>query len=181
MVDRVSEAIVPQYTAIGEVACTSLVNYIDESSWLMHGDRQWLWVMANPAVTSLQIHPNRSKAALVQLIGGWTGILVRDGYGVSQSWEGLWQSGLAHLIRTAKAWQSVWKRAWLAVAGGCMPSCNGCVLGNRAAHGGTPIRRLLSRGKTSPLHTLLHFLPRYVAWHLAADLPFRPHPCLQRL
>lgn len=47
--------------------------------------------------------------------------------------------------------------------------------------GKTPIRRLLSRGKTSPLHTLLHFLPRYVAWHLAADLPFRPHPCLQRL
>src|SRR5262245_21367583 len=44
-----------------------------------------------------------------------------------------------------------------------------------------PIRSLLSRGKTSPLHTLLHFLPRSVAWHLAADLPFRPHPCLQRL
>jgi transposase len=102
MVDRVSEAIVPQYTAIGEVARTSLVNYIDETSWLMHGTRQWLWVMANPAVAYFQIHPNRSKAAFVQLIADWTGILVSDGYRVYQYWEGLRQSCLAHLIRAAK-------------------------------------------------------------------------------
>ena len=102
MVDRVSEAIGPHYTAIGEVARTSLVNYIDETSWLLHGDRQWLWVMANPAVAYFQIHPNRSKAAFVQLIGDWTGILVSDGYRIYQSWEGLRQSCLAHLIRAAK-------------------------------------------------------------------------------
>jgi len=102
MVDRVSEAIGPHHTAIGEVARTSLVNYIDETSWLLHGTRQWLWVMANPAVAYFQIHPNRSKAAFVQLIGDWTGILVSDGYRVYQSWEGLRQSCLAHLIRAAK-------------------------------------------------------------------------------
>ena len=49
MVDRVSEAIVPSYDAIGTVARTASVNYIDETSWLMHGERHWLWVMANPA------------------------------------------------------------------------------------------------------------------------------------
>ena len=49
-----------------------------------------------------QIHPDRSKTAFVQLIGDWTGILVSDGYRVYQSWEGLRQSCLAHLIRTAK-------------------------------------------------------------------------------
>jgi transposase len=102
MVDRVSEAIGPHHTAIGEVARTSLVNYLDETSWLLHGTRQWLWVMANPAVASLQIHPNRSTAAFVQLIGDWTGILVSDGYRVYQAWEGLRQSCLAHLIRAAK-------------------------------------------------------------------------------
>jgi transposase len=102
MVDRVSEAIGPHHTAIGKVARTALVNYIDETSWLLHGDRQWLWVMANPAVAYFQIHPTRSKAAFVQLIGDWTGILVSDGYGVYQAWEGLRQSCLAHLIRTAK-------------------------------------------------------------------------------
>jgi transposase len=102
MVDRVSEALVPHYTAIGAVARTALVNYIDETSWLLHGDRQWLWVMANPSVAYFQIHANRSKAAFVQLIGDWRGILVSDGYRVYQSWAGLRQSCLAHLLRTAK-------------------------------------------------------------------------------
>ena len=43
-----------------------MVHYIDETSWLLHGTRQWLWVMANPAVAYCQIHPNRSKAAFMQ-------------------------------------------------------------------------------------------------------------------
>jgi len=102
MVDRVSEALVPHYTAIGEVARTSLVNYIDETSWLLHGDRHWLWVMANPAVADCQVHMHRSKTAFAQLIGDWPGILVRDGYRVYQSWAGLRQSCLAHLIRAAQ-------------------------------------------------------------------------------
>src|SRR5262245_10617621 len=50
----------------------ALVNYMDETSWLLHGTRQWLWVMAHPAVAYFQLHPNRSKAAFVQLIGDWT-------------------------------------------------------------------------------------------------------------
>jgi transposase len=92
MVDRVSEAIVPYDSAIEEVARTSRVHYIDETSWLMHGERNGLWVMANPDVASFQIHPKRSKAAFVQLIGNWRGILVSDGYRVYQSWEGRRQS-----------------------------------------------------------------------------------------
>jgi transposase len=78
------------------------VNYIDETSWLMHGERSWLWVMASPEVAYFQIHPTRSKTAFVQLIADWTEILVSDGYLVYQHWQGLRQSCLAHLIRTAK-------------------------------------------------------------------------------
>jgi transposase len=85
-----------------ERARASLVKYIDETAWLLHGDRQRLWVMANPAVAYFQIHPARSKAAFVQLIGDWRGILVSDGYLLDHSWQGLRQSCLAHLIRTAK-------------------------------------------------------------------------------
>jgi transposase len=102
LVDRVSDAILPHYTAIGEVARASLVNSIDETSWLMHGDRHWLWVMANPVVASFHIHPTRSKAAFIQLIADWSGTLVSDGYLVYQYWQGLRQSCLAHLLRTAK-------------------------------------------------------------------------------
>lgn len=102
LVDRVSAAILPYYTAIGQVARTSLVNYIDETSWLTGGDRRWLWVMANLLVAYFQIHPTRSKGAFAQLIADWAGILVSDGYLVYQHWQGLRQSCLAHLIRTAK-------------------------------------------------------------------------------
>lgn len=102
MVDRVSAAILPHYTAIGEVARASLVNYIDETSWLTGGDRRWLWVMANSAVAYFQIHSTRSTGAFAQLIAAWRGILVSDGYVVYQSWQGLRQSCLAHLLRTAK-------------------------------------------------------------------------------
>ena len=73
MVDRVSAAILPHHTAIGAVARMAPVNYIDETSWLLHGDRQWLWVMANPEVAYFQIHPTRSKTAFVQRIADWTG------------------------------------------------------------------------------------------------------------
>src|SRR5262249_34490706 len=102
MVDRVSEAIIPPYTAISEGARASLVHDIDETSWRMPGDRQWLWVMAHPTGAYLQIHTHRSQAALAQLRGDWMGILVSDGYGLYQSWEGLQQGCLAQRIRTAK-------------------------------------------------------------------------------
>ena len=58
-------------------------NSIDTASWLMHGERNWLWVMANPAVASFQIHSHRSNAAFSQLMVNWAGLLMRDGYAVS--------------------------------------------------------------------------------------------------
>jgi transposase len=101
MVDRVSEALVPHDTAIGEMARPALVNSIDETSWLLHGERNWLWGMAHPEVAYFQLSPARSKVALVQLIADWTGSVVSDGYGIYQHWQGLRQSCLAHLRRTA--------------------------------------------------------------------------------
>jgi hypothetical protein len=91
MVDRVSAAIIPHYPAIGQVARTSLVNDIDETSGLTGGARRWLWVMANPLVTYCQIHPTRSKEAFAQLIADWTGVLVSDGSLVYQHGQGLLQ------------------------------------------------------------------------------------------
>jgi transposase len=102
LVDRVSAAIMPHYDTSGQIARQAPVNYIDETSWLVHGDRHGLGVMANPLVAYCQLHPPRSKAALAQLSADWRGILVRDGSLVYQHWQGLRQSGLAHLLRTAK-------------------------------------------------------------------------------
>lgn len=58
--------------------------------------------MANPHVAYFQIHSTRSQGAFAQLIADWTGVLVSDGYLIYQHWQGLRQSCLAHLIRTAK-------------------------------------------------------------------------------
>ncbi len=102
-IDRVSEAIEPHYDAIGEKARSSVVNFIDETSWFLNGVLMWLWVMANTSVAFYLIHPRRSKEAFAALIENWTGILVSDGYGVYQKWVNLRQTCLAHLIRKAKA------------------------------------------------------------------------------
>jgi transposase len=102
MVDRVSAAIVPHDDAIGQIARGAVVNYVDETSWRLHGDRCWLWVMANPVVAYFQMHPNRSKAAFAQLRADWKGVLVSDGSRLYHYWPGWRQSCLAHLIRAAK-------------------------------------------------------------------------------
>ena len=102
MINRVSEALVPHYEAIGRVARAARVNHLDETSWFTQGVRHWLWSMTNPFVSYFQIHPTRSRSAFEQVIADWQGILVSDDYCVYQSWRGLRQTCLAHLIRTAK-------------------------------------------------------------------------------
>ena len=48
------------------------------------------------------IHPHRSKDACAALIDAWAGLLVSDGYGVSQNWVQARQTCVAHLIRSAR-------------------------------------------------------------------------------
>ena len=78
-VARGSEAIVPYDTASSERARTSLGHDMEATSWLLPGDRHWLWVMARAEVASCQSHPKRAKAACAQLMGAWRGVLVREG------------------------------------------------------------------------------------------------------
>jgi transposase len=102
VVDRVSEAITPQYEAIAGKARSTQVNYIDETAWYQHGVLAWLWVMANTTVALFTVQVSRSKVAFEALIERWAGILVSDGYGVYQHWLHGRQTCLAHLIRRAR-------------------------------------------------------------------------------
>jgi transposase len=102
VLDRVSEAIRPYYQAIAEVARTSAVNSIDETSWKLDGLLRFLWAMVNSRVAFFKIHKERSKKAFLALIEDWRGILVSDSYNVYQKWVNLRQTCLAHLIRYAK-------------------------------------------------------------------------------
>jgi transposase len=101
-VDRVSEAILPYYEAIGTRARSSKVNHLDETSWYQHGLLCWLWVMVNSTVAFFSIKTGRTKAAFKELIGHWAGILVSDNYRVYRKWVNQRQTCLAHLIRTAE-------------------------------------------------------------------------------
>jgi len=102
VIDRVSAAIQPHYQAIGELARTSAVNGIDETSWKLNGLLMFLWAMVNSKVAFFKIHQQRSRTAFLALIAGWKGILISDGYNVYQKWVNLRQTCLSHLIRHAK-------------------------------------------------------------------------------
>jgi len=103
VIDRVTQAIEPHYTAIATQARQAPVNYIDETPWFLTHTLHWLWVMASDTVALYMIHPRRSKEAFAALIDDWAGILVSDGYGVYQHWVQARQTCLAHLIRTARS------------------------------------------------------------------------------
>ena len=103
VLDRVSQAIEPHYTAIAMQTRRALVTYIDETPWFLTHTLQWLWVMVSDTAALYMIHPRRSKEAFAALIDDWTGILVSDGYGVYQHWVERRQTCLAHLIRTARS------------------------------------------------------------------------------
>ncbi len=102
VLDRVSLAIQPHYQAIAEVARTSEINGIDETSWKLNGVLMFLWAMVNAKVAFFKIHQQRSKKAFLALIEKWQGLLISDGYHVYRSWVNLRQTCLAHLIRHAK-------------------------------------------------------------------------------
>jgi transposase len=106
VIDRTSQALLPHYEAIAALARQAPVGYIDETPWYCQNVLNWLWTMTTETVSLFLIHPNRSKAACFELIDDWSGLLVRDGYGVYQDWVNRRQTCLAHLIRTARGLSS---------------------------------------------------------------------------
>ena len=102
VLDRVSEAVAPHYKTIGEQVRQQAVNHVDETSWRLKGLLCWLWVLTSSTVAFFMIHGRRNLAAFKELIKDWNGILVSDGYRLYQSWIGLRQTCLSHLIRDAK-------------------------------------------------------------------------------
>jgi transposase len=103
VLDRVTNALDPYYTALAMQARQAPVNYIDETPWFCTHTLHWLWVMASERVAFYMVHPRRSKEAFAALIDDWAGLLVSDGYGVYRNWVARRQTCLAHLIRAARS------------------------------------------------------------------------------
>jgi len=102
VVERVSQAIKPHYEGIADIVRSAPVGHVDETSWRRKGKLSWLWGMASSRAALFMLHPRRSKVAFEELVQGWSGILVADGYSVYRQWVGQRQACLAHLIREAE-------------------------------------------------------------------------------
>lgn len=104
LVDRCSNAIEPHHGAIAQLVRSAAVNYIDETSYYLCHDLQWLWGMVNPREAFYKVLAHRDGESFRVLIGDWNGTLVSDDYAVYRSWDDAKaQRCLAHLIRKAKA------------------------------------------------------------------------------
>lgn len=103
IIDRASEALLPVYETIGDIARSNSCNYIDETPWYKENLLQWLWAMVNTRVAFYRIDSHRSKKAFEALIQDWQGILISDSYGLYRKWVHGRQACLAHLIRKAVA------------------------------------------------------------------------------
>ena len=73
------------YDAIGRELLASPVVLADETWWRHMGDRSrskwWAWHLANPEYVYVWMHPERSTRAAAQMLEGYDGVLVADGYG----------------------------------------------------------------------------------------------------
>jgi transposase len=103
-VHRAARRAQPTYDHLAATVRGSPVVTMDETSWRVAADLQWLWVAATPLTTVYTIQPGRGLAQAATLIGlDYPGVLVRDGW---QSYRhfphALHQTCLAHLLRTCR-------------------------------------------------------------------------------
>jgi transposase len=103
-VQRAARVAHPTYDHLAATVRGSPVVTMDETSWRVDADLQWLWAVATPLTTVYAIQPGRGLAQAAAMIGhAYAGVLVRDGW---QSYRHFTharhQTCLAHLLRTCR-------------------------------------------------------------------------------
>jgi transposase len=103
-VHRAARRAQPTYEHLGATVRGSPVVTMDETSWRVDADLQWLWAVVTPQTTVYAIHPGRGLAQAAAIIGqDYPGVLVRDGWqSYRQFAHALHQTCLAHLLRTCR-------------------------------------------------------------------------------
>ena len=103
-VHRVARRTAPIYSHLAATVRGSPVVTMDETSWRVAADLQWLWAVATPLTTVYAIQPGRGLAQAAAMIGhDYAGVLVRDGWqSYRQFHRALHQTCLAHLLRTCR-------------------------------------------------------------------------------
>jgi transposase len=101
---RLAKKAEPTYQGLLVTARRSMVNWVDETSWRVGGQLQWLWVAESELATVYSILPGRGSEQLKQLLGAdYDAWIVHDGlrcYGRLD--KANHQTCLTHLIRRSK-------------------------------------------------------------------------------
>jgi transposase len=103
-VQRMGRVAHPTYDHLAALVRGSPVVTMDETSWRVAADLQWLWVVATPRTTVYAIQPGRGLAQAAAMIGhDYAGVLVRDGWQSYRQFRAArHQTCLAHLLRTCR-------------------------------------------------------------------------------
>ena len=103
-VHRAARQAQPTYAQLCETVRGSPVVTVDETSWRVDTDLQWLWAYVTPETTVYAIQPGRGLAQAAQVIGlDYPGVLQRDGWQSYRCFRAaLHQTCLAHLLRRCR-------------------------------------------------------------------------------
>ena len=103
-VHRAARRAQPTYTQLCETVRGSPVVTVDETSWRVDADLQWLWAYVTPATTVYAIQPGRGLAQAARVIGlDYAGVLQRDGWQSYRCFTAArHQTCLAHLLRRCR-------------------------------------------------------------------------------
>jgi transposase len=103
-VHRAARVAQPTYEHLAETVRGSPAVTIDETSWRVHADLQWLWAVVTPLTTVYAIQPGRGLAQAAAMIGHhYAGVLIRDGWQSYRHFtDARHQTCLAHLLRTCR-------------------------------------------------------------------------------
>ena len=100
MEDTVADAFYEDYETIRNNVRITRVKYIDETSWRVDGQNQWLWGADSDVSTFYSVEPGRGSADLVNALGGNPeGIMVSDMYSAYSPFDTFKQKCLIHLLR----------------------------------------------------------------------------------
>jgi transposase len=103
-IHRAAHQAQPTYDTLCATVRGSPIVTVDETSWRVAADLEWLWVYVTADTTVYAIQPGRGLAQAAQVIGlDYPGVLQRDGWQSYRCFtQALHQTCLAHLLRRCR-------------------------------------------------------------------------------
>lgn len=92
-----------KYEELKQAIRTGAVMYNDETGWLVHGQKAWMWIMANETATVYVAAESRGKGIFEEMYGDSSALSMHDGYSSYESVTGKERAAYcwSHVLRFA--------------------------------------------------------------------------------